>query len=289
MIMPDKAHAEVDEKIKRIEYWISLVYAASLKKAKKLVKEYCDSLSEEDAKKRKALEKEKISERQYITWLKRRVLMNSDFTDLKEKISRQVMETNKRAIDYINGQMPDIYKTTNNAVTGDFIDGGLNVQSFVVDEFTNDIVPMKKLDEKKDIDWNKKKISSAVLAFLLIEESLDGVNKAVSSVFKANSESMVRNARTMATAAENKARQDLFEQMAGSGTSLKKEWVAINDERTRHSHAELDGVSVAVNDVFINSDGPIRYPGDPEATPANTYNCRCHIVARINWQDSGQT
>lgn len=287
--MPDKAHAEVDEKIKRIEYWISLVYAASLKKAKKLVKEYCDSLSEEDTKKRKALEKEKISERQYITWLKRRVLMNYDFTDLKEKISRQVMETNRRAIDYINGQMEDIYKTTNNAVTGDFIDGGLNVQSFVVDEFTNDIVPMKKLDEKKDIDWNKKKISSAVLAFLLIEESLDGVNKAVSSVFKANSESMVRNARTMATAAENKARQDLFEQMTESGVSLEKEWVAINDERTRHSHAELDGVSVAVNDVFINSDGPIRYPGDPEATPANTYNCRCHIVARINWQDSGQT
>lgn len=59
-----------------------------------------------------------------------------------------------------------------------------------------------------------------------------------------------------------------------SGFQTQKEWVAVHDDRTRHSHYLLDGKKVGVNDEF--KDG-LAYPGDPNGDPAETINCRCHV------------
>ena len=91
----------------------------------------------------------------------------------------------------------------------------------------------------------------------------------------------IRNARTMVTGAENKGRQDSYARATADGIILHKEWLATNDGRTRHWHAELDGQTVPQDKPFSNAVGLIMFPGDPGAHPANVYNCRCSMAAVV--------
>ena len=71
---------------------------------------------------------------------------------------------------------------------------------------------------------------------------------------------------------------------------LKREWIAANDRRTRHWHSDLDGKIKDIDEPFENVirlsktkylPDRIMYPGDPNAHPANVYNCRCTIAAKV--------
>lgn len=56
------------------------------------------------------------------------------------------------------------------------------------------------------------------------------------------------------------------------GIILDKQWLATHDERTRDSHAHLDGETVHYNEKFSNG---LRYPQDPQGEAGEVYNCRC--------------
>ena len=56
------------------------------------------------------------------------------------------------------------------------------------------------------------------------------------------------------------------------GIILDKQWLATKDERTRDSHAHLDGEIRKWNERFSNG---LRYPQDPQGEAAEVYNCRC--------------
>jgi SPP1 gp7 family putative phage head morphogenesis protein len=67
------------------------------------------------------------------------------------------------------------------------------------------------------------------------------------------------------------------------GYIVQKKWSATIDRRTRDSHAELDGVIVEkeASWTFEDKDGvtqTLKYPGDPDAPPEQTINCRCTII-----------
>ena len=63
-----------------------------------------------------------------------------------------------------------------------------------------------------------------------------------------------------------------------------KEWLSVQDERTRDSHLIMDGVVVPVTDKFEvpatdNSDAAfMEYPGDPTAPVGQVANCRCSMA-----------
>ena len=92
----------------------------------------------------------------------------------------------------------------------------------------------------------------------------------------------------MTTGAENRGRQDSYEQATEDGIILKRVWVATNDDRTREWHADLDGVEVDVDEPWENEIGEIMFPGDPTADGANIYNCRCAMRTRIKGFDWGR-
>ena len=71
---------------------------------------------------------------------------------------------------------------------------------------------------------------------------------------------------------------DSYEAAAKMGIEMQKEWMATLDSRTRHSHRRLDGETVEYDSEFSNG---CRYPGDPKGKPAEVYNCRCTMVARV--------
>lgn len=65
-----------------------------------------------------------------------------------------------------------------------------------------------------------------------------------------------------------------------------KEWVAVQDDRTRDSHAEADGQVVAIDDDFTVDGEGLQYPGDPSASPELSINCRCAMVPVIDEGDA---
>ena len=84
----------------------------------------------------------------------------------------------------------------------------------------------------------------------------------------------IRNARTMATRAQNAGRVDAHKRAEDMGVELVNMWLATFDNRTRISHRELDHTTTPVGEVFGNG---LEYPGDPNGDASEIYNCRCSI------------
>jgi len=66
-----------------------------------------------------------------------------------------------------------------------------------------------------------------------------------------------------------------------------KEWVAIEDGRTRrsHSHAGVDGEKIDINGRFSNG---LRFPGDKEGSAKEVINCRCTLAIRAKRDQNGK-
>lgn len=59
---------------------------------------------------------------------------------------------------------------------------------------------------------------------------------------------------------------------------LVKEWVAVEDDRTREDHQIADGQTVPLNELFTVGPDRMERPGDPTASAGNVINCRCALV-----------
>jgi len=62
---------------------------------------------------------------------------------------------------------------------------------------------------------------------------------------------------------------------------LKDVWVANLDERTRPAHISANGQIKNYNEKFFVGGEFLKYPADPNASMANTINCRCSLVSRV--------
>lgn len=57
----------------------------------------------------------------------------------------------------------------------------------------------------------------------------------------------------------------------------QKRWIAVDDHRTRPAHNAADNQTVDRSGVFVVGGEVMQFPGDPEASAANTINCRCFM------------
>lgn len=93
---------------------------------------------------------------------------------------------------------------------------------------------------------------------------------------------------TEARRALSVGQHELFRQQIAQGAInsqlVRREWIYTQDGRTRHAHREIPGLNpdgVGMDRPFISSLGPIMYPGDPNASAANTIRCRCALYYRV--------
>ena len=282
--MADISHYQTDLKLEEMEKRLSAIYSRAEKEIQQTADEYFSKFAKQDEAKRKLLEQGKITEDEYKKWRKGKVMYGKRFTEMKEQCAQQILHVNETALAYINGQLPEVYALNYNALAGS-VDGvgGYSFTSVDADTVRNlavtdtSLLPYKELDPAKDIPWNMKKINAETLQGILQGESMDKIAKRMMNVQEMNKTQAIRSARTIVTGAENKGRQDSYKRAEEDGIVMKREWIATNDSRTRHWHAELDGVEVDIDEPWHNEFGEIMYPGDPSADPANTYNCRCSM------------
>ena len=282
--MADKAHRLTDEKLEEMEKRLSAIYSRAEKEIQKTADDYFSKFAKQDEAKRKLLEQGKITEEEYTKWRKGKVMYGKRFTEMKEQCAKQLLNVNQTALAYVNGELPEVYALNYNALES-AVDGVGGYSFTLVDADTvrnlavtdTSLLPYKEIDTKKDIPWNMKKINAETLQGILQGESMDKIAKRMMNVQEMNKTQAIRSARTIVTGAENKGRQDSYKRAEEDGIVMKREWIATNDSRTRHWHAELDGVEVDIDEPWHNEFGEIMYPGDPSADPANTYNCRCSM------------
>ena len=286
--MADKSHLKTDEMLEEMEKRLSAIYSRASKEIQKTADEYFAKFKKQDEAKRKLLEQGKIAEDEYKKWRKNKLMYGKQFTAMKEQCAKQLLNVNQTALAYVNGKLPEVYAINYNALES-AVDGVGGYSFTLVDAdavkllATTDtsLLPYKKLDPKKDIPWNMKKINAEVLQGILQGESVDKIAERLMNVLKINRDAAIRAARTLVTGAENKGRQDSYARAEADGIILQKEWLATNDSRTRHEHIELDGQIVAQDKPFHNAIGAIMFPGDPTADGANVYNCRCSMRAVV--------
>lgn len=286
--MADNAHLATDKKLEEMEKRLSAIYSRAEKEIQQTADEYFSKFAKQDEAKRKLLEQGKITEEEYTKWRKGKIMYGKRFTEMKEQCAQQILNVNKTATDYINGELPEVYAINYNAIES-AVDGVGGYSFTLVDADTvrnlavtdTSLLPYKKIDPAKDIPWNMKKINAETLQGILQGESMDKIAKRIMNVQEMNKTQAIRSARTIVTGAENKGRQDSYKRAEEDGIVMKREWIATNDSRTRHWHAELDGVEVDIDEPWVNDFGEIMFPGDPYADPANTYNCRCSMSAKV--------
>lgn len=211
------------------------------------------------------------------------------WTTLKEQTAQELLQANRTAQEYINGKLPSVY-TTNYNLTSEGISEAVQGYSFeLVDASTvknlatsdKTLLPYKYIDGKKDVRWNTAKVNSEVLQGIVQGESIPNIAKRLRNVTEMNRASAIRNARTTVTSAENKGRMDMLHDAAEKGVVVHKVWLAAIDARTREAHRLLDGQEQEIDDPFESELGGIMYPGDPDADPANVYNCRCTLTYKV--------
>lgn len=63
-----------------------------------------------------------------------------------------------------------------------------------------------------------------------------------------------------------------------AGVTLKKEWIATFDNRTRSTHVSVDGAVVPLNSSFTVGGFPAMYPSDPRLPARESILCRCTLA-----------
>ena len=66
-----------------------------------------------------------------------------------------------------------------------------------------------------------------------------------------------------------------------------KEWVAVNDARTRDDHSIANGQEVTKDGDFVVGGALLKYPGDPSGPAGQVINCRCTFVVNVPEPDFG--
>lgn len=304
--MVDKAHAATDRELARMERHLSAIYNRASKELGETWKNYLADaeaklkpLQEAYDKAKESKDKDLIEQTGRALEAKKRemTLLDEHYKNLTEQLAQEITHINETATAYVNGQLPKIYSINYNAVGKDMQSQVKGISFELVDASTvknlatteKTLLPYKKVDGKKDVRWNTKRVNAEVLQGILQGESMDKIATRLAKVEKMNEASAIRNARTSVTSAENKGRMDMLHDAEEKGVLTHKVWMATEDDRTRDWHTDLDGVELEIDEYFENTivsgktsyRDKILYPGDPDADPANLYNCRCTLVYKV--------
>lgn len=293
--MADKAHNMTDIKLEEMEKRLSAIYSRASKEIQQTADEYFSRFKAQDEKKRKLVEAGKLSESDYKKWRKNKILYGSRFKAMQEQCAQQLLKVNQTAVAYINGELPEVYALNYNALE-EAVDGVGGYSFTLVDADTvrnlattdGSLLPYKKLDPKKDVQWNMQKINGETLQGILQGESIDKIAKRIQSVQAMNRDSAIRTARTIVTGAECKGRQDSYHRAQEDGIILRKYWLATYDKRARDWHKEAGNTytedkAIEISDFFVVDGEKMLHPGDSMhgASGHNLYNCRCSIASKV--------
>lgn len=283
----DYGHKRTDDELKELEEKLREMYEQAYKETRQKADDYFKKFTAEDAKMRKKLGDKKISKKDYSAWRKIELTQSQEYKKLSYTLALDYTNANVIAAGMINGKTKDVYALNYNYGTYEVEKGThINTSFTLYDKDTVERLvrkdpkllpnPNPHVDIPKDMRWNQQKINSALTQGILQGDSIDKLAERLRGVTNMVESASIRNARTMVTGAQNAGRIQSYERAEELGIEMKKTWLATLDGRTRHSHRQLDNVSIPVDEEFDNG---CKFPGDPDGPDEEVYNCRCTLIA----------
>lgn len=271
----------------RLNAKIKKTFAQAHREMSEKLESHTKQFEKDDKKYREMVRNGKLKKSDYDKWKQEQVFTGKQWSNMVSDITSQIANADKTTERMINGERRAVFQENVNYssynIDKDY-DFGLTFtiyDSATVTRLIKDdpeLLPDVKIDPDGYKNWSKKLVTSAVTQSIIqgetIPQTAERIGKKLSS---SNEKAMTRVARTAMTSAQNSGRIEAMHNAQDMGIAVKKLWIATLDRRTRDAHGELDGQTAEVDDAFHSSLGDIYYPGDPNANPANTWNCRCSL------------
>lgn len=289
---PDYGHKYADKQLAVLIKRLKISYmSASIELQGKILR-YLEQFEKEDTAKRALFDSGELSHEDYMAWRSRVIAGTKQWVRMREQLAINMRQQNEIAAAMINDSLPDIYALNHNYGTYEAeVGSGIDTTYTLYDKSTvtrllkekQDLLPSPSVNIPKDERWNQQHLQSMVLRGILTGNSMQGIAAQFQEVTNMTANAAIRNARTAVTGAENAGRADSYKRAQSMGIKMKQVWIATLDDRTRDSHAMMDGEQVEVGKKFSNG---CRYPGDPQGSPEEVFNCRCTVAAVVEGSDA---
>ena len=286
--MADAGTAYTDSAVRAMERRFRSIYRQAQEEIIGKLDEHTKALYAMDAVKREKVDNGQLSPAKYKQWLNEEVFRGKQWKDKVDSVATSLLYANQQANDIVEGKKRAVFgeNATFQAYSMEH-DAGMDLSFSIYDSATvtrlikenPELLPRKVVNGQKDKAWNRTKISNCVTQGIIQGESIPQIAQRIAkSVSSDNMSAMTRYARTAMTGAQNAGRMEMLHEAQEMGIKVKKKWLATLDNRTRDAHQDLDGQTVDVDEPFRSSLGPIDYPGDFHADPANVWCCRCTLI-----------
>lgn len=291
----DAGQAETNKLIEKVEKRVNKEYSQATKDMQKKLNDYLKSFESKDKAMQKQLADGLITEKQYKDWRYGQIMVGKRWQEQLDVLSKDLENSRQIALNIVSGELPSAYAIGHNYGTY-LVESGTSLNTSytlynrdTVSKLIKDrpkLLPdptkgsktQKALQEKRIQKWSKAKMTSAIAQGVLQGEAIPKIASRLRNVTDMSYRASIRNARTMLTSSENLGRQASFERAQDMGIEMEKQWLATLDDRTRDSHALMDGERVPLDENFSNG---LEYPADPSGEPEEIYNCRCTLVTAI--------
>lgn len=296
--MPDIGTRATEKEIAALQKKLRKVYSEAAKDIQRKLDEHNAKFATKNAQKLAQKEAGKITQEEYDSWVKGQVFMGEQWEAKADEIARTMTNANKEAAKLVREGTLSTFATNMNyelyqlekqlgVQTGFNLYNAKSVSRLLKDK--PKMLPEWKINEKKDYKWNRQKVENFITQGIIQGEGIPEIAKRLTVGLSARNEDKMRMfARTANTGAQNAGRQEMMEEAEDDGIEVEKTWVATLDDRTRDAHQELDGQTVPVKEPFVYGKDEIMFPGDPNAEPYLTYNCRCTLKEHYKGVKPGQ-
>lgn len=295
----DYGHKQTEKMLAALEQKIAGIYSEASEELKETIEKYFAQFKKRDEHQLELLKAGKITEEQYKQWRLAQIGRGERFKALQQKVAERYTEANKTAVAYVNDATPGVYSLNRNYAAYEIERVGANVDFALWDEQTvrrliveePEVMPYyppkKALNRGIDLAWGKRQISASITSAILQGKSIGKIATDLEARMTGMSRaSAIRAARTATTGAQNAGRYDTYKAAQKMGIELEAEWLATLDNRTRHSHAMLDGKRSEIDVPFEVDGKEILFPGHALAVGELVYNCRCTIIAHVKGVDT---
>ena len=286
----DKGQMATEALLKEAEERINNEYRKAISDIETELSDYLRRYEKKDETWRKWVEDGAKTEAEYQQWRIGQMAVGKRWSDQRDAIAYQLYGTNTTAKNIVKEMCPEVFAENYNFSAYD-----IEQQAQVNTSFTlyskeaverlakdnPDVLPpvgkkvAKEIAEGKAVRWNNQQLQSVMMQGILQGDSIPKLaTRLANTVGDRDRKAAIRNARTMATGAQNAGRVQSYKNAKDMGIDLEQMWIATMDNRTRHTHRWIDGEVRPVGETFSNG---CEYPADPKGDPAEIYNCRCTL------------
>lgn len=292
------------EYYEEIERRVREVYQQAYEEVSEKCERYFDLFTEQDRIWRRRLANREVTREQYQEWYRNKVFVGERWKAVRDSMAETLVNADNVARSIITGYIPEAYAYGMNlaayqieqlvGLSSSFTLYNAEAVEILIRDYPS-LLPQlqpesetaRAIREGRAFAWNQQHITSAITQGIIQGEALPRIAERLQNVVGMDERAAQRNARTAMTAARNAGHLASYQRAERMGIQLDEMWLAIPDERTRHSHRLMNGVRVPVGEPFVLEDGVrLRFPADPNGTSSDVnvnvgsyiYNCRCRII-----------